>query len=403
MSKERIPLLSVIVPIYNAEQYLDKCLDSIVNQTFRNMEIILVNDGSTDISLEICRKFQQADERIKIISRENGGLIRARKTGLSAASGSLIGFVDSDDWIEHNMYETLVDCMDSTGCDLVSSGIIRDYEGSQRKEVIYDNYPEGVYNNLDNSVYPTMLYHTEYRNFGIYCNLVNKLFKKDLLDRVYNDINEEIFYGEDVLTFYPYCLLTESIYVMHKAFYHYNIRSASMCFSPDRRLPYNNYLLYHNLRDIFLKSECRLVLMRQLKKYLMNLERHNLLTMYQFDVVALDEWHFSFPNELYDNRFVLYGAGACGQAHYRQLCDIGKDRNMVLWVDQQAEKRTEECAYLIRQPRELMQEEWDIILVSVQNESLAYKIINELSETYHIAREKIYWNKVEHIPVWDIY
>lgn len=403
MNRERIPLLSVIVPIYNAEQYLDKCLDSIVNQTFRNMEIILVNDGSTDDSLEICRKYQQADERIKIISKENGGLIRARKTGLSAASGNFIGFVDSDDWIEPDMYETLVNCVEGTGCDLVSSGIIREYEDSPTKTIIYDNYPEGVYNNLDSSVYPTMLYHPKYRNFGIYCNLVNKLFKKDLLDRVYNDINEEIFYGEDVLTCYPYCLLAESIYVMHKAFYHYNIRSASMCFSPDRRLPYNNYLLYHNLQDIFLKSECRFVLMRQLKKYLINLERHNLLAMYQFDVVALDEWHFSFPNELYDNRFVLYGAGACGQAHYRQLCDIGKDRNMEMWVDKQAEKRTEECAYPIQQPQELMQEEWDIILVSVQNESLAYQIIDELSETYHIAREKIYWSRVEHIPVWDIY
>lgn len=403
MSSEKIPLLSVVVPIYNAEQYLEKCLESVVNQTFRNMEIILVNDGSTDASLEICRKYQRADERIKIISKENGGLIRARKTGLSAALGSFIGFVDSDDWVESDMYEMLVNCMESTGCDLISSGTIRDFEDSHRKAIIYDNYPEGVYRNLDSSVYPTMLYHSKYRNFGIYCNLWNKLFKKDLLDRVYKDINDEIFYGEDVVTCYPYCLLAESIYVVHKAFYHYNIRSESMSFLPDRRLPYNNYLLYHNLRDIFLKSGCRLVLMRQLKKYLMGLERHNLLTLYQFDVVALDEWHFFFPHELYDNRFVLYGAGACGQAHYRQLCDTGKDQNMVLWVDKQAEKRTEECAYLIRRPQELMLAEWDIILVSVQNESLAHQIVDELSDTYHIAREKIFWNRVEHVSVWDIY
>ena len=97
MNMDRAPELSIIVPIYNAEQYLERCLISIMEQTFENLEIILVNDGSTDKSLEICHKCQRSDQRIKIISKENGGLIRARKTGMAMASGRFIGFADSDD------------------------------------------------------------------------------------------------------------------------------------------------------------------------------------------------------------------------------------------------------------------------------------------------------------------
>lgn len=403
MEREKTVQCSIIVPIFNAEQYLEQCLSSIVNQTYHNLEIVLVNDGSTDKSLEICQKYQRLDQRIKIISKENGGLIRARKTGLSLATGRFIGFVDSDDWIEPTMYETLANCMDEKGCDLVSSGIIRDYEDSNRQVVVYDNYPEGIYNNLNSAIYPTMLYHPQYRNFGIYCTLWNKLYKKELLVQVYKEMNEDVFYGEDALACYPYCLLAESIYILHKAFYHYNIRQESMSFTPDRRLPYNNYLLYHGLQDIFTKSLYRIVLMRQLKKYLMMLERHSLHVLYQFDAVALDEWKFSFPESLYDKKYVLYGAGVCGQALYRNLCEKEKEQNMVMWVDQEAEKREQECAYLINKPDVLLRAEWDVILVAVKSENMAMQIMDELAETYHIARTKMCWRQVEHIPIWDIY
>lgn len=397
------PMLSVIVPIFNAEQHLEKCLDSIINQTFLDMEILLVNDGSTDGSLSICRKYQKKDCRIKVISKENGGLIRARKSGLSIANGRFIGFVDSDDWIEPQMYSILVTCMEETDCDLVSSGIIRDFEDGRPSEILFDHYEEGCYRDPEQCIYPTMLYSLQYKDFGIYCTLVNKLYKRELLERVYEHINDEVFYGEDVLTCYPYCLFSNSIYILHQVFYHYNIRGSSMASAPDARLPQNNYLLYQNLRAIFLKSDCAFILMRQLKKFLMNMERHNLMVLYQFDAVALDEWHFSVPEELFDKRFVIYGAGACGQALYRKICDMRKESNMVLWIDRNAENRTEECAYPISKPEVLLHADWDVILVSVKDVHLAEQIMQELSDIYCIEREKMFWDSIEHIPVWDIY
>ncbi len=397
------PELSVIVPIYNAEQYLEQCLDSIIDQTFYDMEIILVNDGSTDGSLDICKIYQKKDSRIKVVSKENGGLIRARKTGLSVATGGIIGFVDSDDWIEADMYETLMRCMTENDCDMVSSGIIRDYKEPERSVIVLDHYKEGLYNELENSIYPTMLYDRKYRDFGLYCTLVNKIYKRNLLDEVYKDINEEVFYGEDALTCYQYCLHAKSIYILHKALYHYNIRFDSMASKADERLPYNNYLLYMGLENAFQNADCNLLLMSQLKKYMLSLERHNLSVLYQINAAALDEWTFSYPEEMLEKKFVLYGAGSCGQALYRKLQDEQKEKNMVYWVDKNADQKTGECSYAIKRPDVLVNSDWEVMLVAVQDKSLAEEIMAEAAKLYHIERERMFWSNVEHVRTWDIY
>ena len=100
--------VSIIVPIYNTEKYLEKCIESIRKQTYSYLEIILVNDGSTDGSLDICTKYQKLDSRISVISQRNKGLVCSRKIGLLHAKGELVSFVDSDDWIEPDMYEQMV-------------------------------------------------------------------------------------------------------------------------------------------------------------------------------------------------------------------------------------------------------------------------------------------------------
>ena len=100
-------LISIIVPVYNVEEYLPACLDSIINQTYTEIEIILVDDGSTDSSGEICDRYAKIDERVKVIHKSNGGLSDSRNVGIQVAKGEYIGFVDSDDYVEFDMYETL--------------------------------------------------------------------------------------------------------------------------------------------------------------------------------------------------------------------------------------------------------------------------------------------------------
>lgn len=116
-------MISVIVPIYNVEKYLSKCIESIISQTYKNIEIILVDDGSPDNCGIICDKYAQRDARIVVIHKENGGLSSARNAGLDVAKGDFIGFVDSDDWIEPTMYEEMLELMQSKNLDVVECGI----------------------------------------------------------------------------------------------------------------------------------------------------------------------------------------------------------------------------------------------------------------------------------------
>ena len=120
-------MISVIIPVYNVEPYLRKCLDSVVNQTYKDLEILIIDDGSTDGSGAVCDEYADADERIRVFHTENRGLSCARNLGLDEAKGEWIGFVDSDDWIEPDMYEVLIDRALETGADVVECGVYREY------------------------------------------------------------------------------------------------------------------------------------------------------------------------------------------------------------------------------------------------------------------------------------
>ena len=115
---ETLPLISIIVPVYNVKNYLEKCLQSICGQTYKNLEIILIDDGSSDGSGELCDLFAQRDGRIKVIHQANAGQSAARNRGLAVAQGEFLGFVDSDDWIEPDMYEFLYHLLKANGADI---------------------------------------------------------------------------------------------------------------------------------------------------------------------------------------------------------------------------------------------------------------------------------------------
>lgn len=126
-------MISIIVPLYNAEKYLHCCLDSIVKQTYKELEIILVNDGSTDSSLTICEQYKKKDDRIKILSKENGGQMSAWILGVKESTGEYIGFVDSDDYIEQDMYEKMFNTMSKYNADVVMCG-----------RSVFDRYEEKI-------------------------------------------------------------------------------------------------------------------------------------------------------------------------------------------------------------------------------------------------------------------
>ena len=128
-------MISVIVPVYNVEPYLGKCLDSIVNQTYRDLEILVIDDGYTDRCKVICDEYKNRDERIRVFHTENRGLSAARNIGLNEANGEWIGFVDSDDWIESDMFETLVKKAEKSSSDIVECGVFREYSDRTEKNM----------------------------------------------------------------------------------------------------------------------------------------------------------------------------------------------------------------------------------------------------------------------------
>lgn len=393
------PVISVIVPIYNTELYLNKCIQSLLDQTYKSLEIILVDDGSDDDSLKICKLFEEKDSRIKVISQENQGLICARKTGIQNATGELVGFVDSDDWIECDMYEQMVHIYEKFECDLISSGIYRDYPDG-RSVIACDNYDAGLYCDLEESIYPTMLWDEKEKDYGLYSTLVNKIFKRQILTRVYENINTDVFYGEDSLALYTYCMKIKCLYVLKYPYYHYVIRKGSMCRSADTRLPYNEYLLYSELKKVFMSSDNPYILLKQLKRYILNIVSHTLNVLFDIDTVSFGEWSFPYE-ELFDSQIVIYGASSCGRALYRKMVLEGKGNHVVAWLDKEPKGKEVKCLHDIEKPNLLANLKYDYVIVAVMEESLANQIRMELTEIYNINNEKIVWGKTEYCSIFD--
>ena len=212
--------LSVIVRIYNAEKTLHRCIDSILKQTFSNLEVILVDDGSTDSSLEICEEYAKRDNRVVVFHKENAGPTPACKSGVEIASGDYIGFVDSDDYIDADMYSSFMLEVETTGAEIAIGGITFDYFDHSKK--IYNRLPAGHYNrnDIEKMVIPNMLEPNGFNIFGIIPGLPLKVFEKNLLERSLSNVWDVLTLGEDVAITSFAIMLSRSISIIESTAYH---------------------------------------------------------------------------------------------------------------------------------------------------------------------------------------
>ncbi len=211
------------------------CIDSLLKQSYQNIEIILVNDGSIDQSQEICNEYSRMDDRIKVIHKQNAGLMNAWITGVNVSTGDYIGFVDGDDWVSHAMYESMVDKVNEHDSDLVVCGFYKDYgvHGGQIAVPVYAE--EGLYtkDKLHTQLY-TKLINVGYGNYrGIGASRANKLIRRDLVINNIKYCDNRITYGEDLNITVPVALDANKIYVMKNSFlYHYRQNPTSITNSP---------------------------------------------------------------------------------------------------------------------------------------------------------------------------
>lgn len=216
--------ITVIVPVYNVEDYLDKCLDSVIKQTYKNIEIIVVNDGSTDNSGEICQEYAQKDNRITYVEQENGGLSDARNAGLERMTGSYVTFVDSDDWIEQDYVEVLYNKLTEYQAD-VSVGNYYSYnedEGMYYFHINGDSYYEKVFDNV--SIFENLYESQEMKSFAL-ISAWGKLYKASLFDYIRFDKGK---LGEDGYMNQKLYLLVQKVIYINQGLYAYRQRSGSI-------------------------------------------------------------------------------------------------------------------------------------------------------------------------------
>lgn len=217
-------LLSVVVPVFNNAEYISACIESIREQTYKELEIILVNDGSTDNSGKICDEYALTDQRIRVIHKQNEGACYARRDGILVAKGEYVTFVDSDDWIDSDMYEILFNLLLENEADIVTSGYMTD-DG----EVIYDLIQTGMYeDSKKEQLCVEMLYDKQYNTGAILMSLWNKIYRKSLLVPFISDLPGNIQLWEDILYVYPPFIYANRVLVTHKNFYHYRNNEGSV-------------------------------------------------------------------------------------------------------------------------------------------------------------------------------
>ena len=264
-----MPKISIIVPMYNVEKYIDKCLNSLINQTFKNMEIIVVNDGSTDGSASIVEKYLlKHSSKIKYLEKKNGGLSSARNYGIEYATGEYIAFLDSDDYVEHNMYEEMYKLAKKENADMVECDFIWEWEYGKR---VFDKRRE----------YKTREDMMKKPRVVVW----NKIFRRELINKTKARFPEGLIY-EDMEFFYKILPFINKISYINKYFVHYTQREDSISKKQTEKTEdifkildnifdyYKQNNLYHQYEKVLKKMRRRILLGSSLKRIIQIKEKH---------------------------------------------------------------------------------------------------------------------------------
>lgn len=379
--------ISIIIPVYNVESYIEKCLNSVLEQSYKEFECILVDDGSTDKSGIICDKFAALDSRIRVIHKKNGGLVSARKAGLKAASGQFIGCVDSDDWIEKDYFENLIKAQKETGADIVAGNHYRDIGSGSY--TVYNRISTGIYDR--EKILSQLIYSGDFFEFGMPPSLCTKLIRKNILDFTQMNVDENIFCVEDGAVTYPSVLEADKILITDICGYHYVQHQGSITKSVGEDDLIKLKLVFDYLEETFkakhVYSELKYQL-NQWKKFIL-LERQ----IQVFDKSSSDETILSpYGGILPNSRIVIYGASFLGQTIDRYIKNM-KDKCIenVLWIDR-AYDNFQSQGLPVYPPEEIqnLHNEYDFVLIA----SVTERIVRSMKECLlglQVPENKIMW------------
>lgn len=383
-----MPIVSVIIPVYNIAPYLEKCIDSIRNQTYKDLEIILVDDGSTDGSGKLCDLFVKADSRIKVLHQSNKGVVAARGLGIAHAMGKYLSFIDGDDYIEPGMIQYLVEHIGDA--DLVSSGALR-YVAPNQMIRCTDNYEVGLYEgSAYDVVLQNMIYDCRMDLFQSFTPwMVTKLFRRELVQALYPKLDSNIRYAEDAIFVYLYLSNCSSVVITKECFYHYLYRETSACHTENDSMLMDINRGYLVLKDEFAGHALEKSLSFQLQKWVVKSICLAINKHMGFDVKCSIPEFIVDASDLKGKRIVLYGAGTMGKNYKKQLEQMGCE--IVLWVDKDCLFYKEQ-GLNVEAPETILDVFYDIVLVAVSREETVKEIFESLQEA-GVKKNKILWRK----------
>lgn len=378
-------LISVIVPVFNAEKYIERCIKSILRQTYDNIQLILVDDGSDDASGLICDYFCRKDARIEVIHKGNEGPAAARPRGLRAAQGEYIGFIDSDDYIDEGFYGHLVNYIEKTGADFVQMG----FDYSERNGSNGFCCPEKVFHIADNRAeyIAKGLLEMSLKDFKISYNMWTKLFRSELIGKCLPMLPENVKQGEDLLCICNCMLNCNVIATLDYEEYHCTVRPDSL----SRKRTLDKFVetgkLYEALHNLFKSFEGYDVVSRSIDLFY----KSRLINDFE-EYFGIEVPRYLFPNieELFGRKVIIYGAGQVGRDYYAQIsryeqCEIAalSDRN----------GRDRKYGYIhITSRDEICSLDYDLVVIAVSSEAMAEEISSELADM-GIGRKSIIWRK----------
>lgn len=376
--------ISVIITVYNVRNYMDMCIESVINQTYRNLEIILVDDGSTDGSSQKCEEWGVRDRRIRIIHKENEGAVGARRAGVEAATGDYIGFVDADDWIEPEMYELMADMGIMENVDIVSVEDIREYEDG-RCHVERIKLEEGVYKGEDflNDILVNMIDTETFFQWNIPLHGWQHLFRSGLIKRNQKLIDLRIRRGEDMLSALSCYVDADSAALLKKPLYHYRQVPKSAKNTATKRNLEGLIYLTNRMLDISRKNLRRHDVVQQEIRYCI---LYTLLwSAYEICLTAdsAELFPYGVPRH---SKVAVIGAGAFGTRLYKRIAELGFCQ-ISIWVDSgwdACRKRGLPVEGFDR----LNDIEFDYALIAVLDGTMQKQIVEKLKDQ-HIESEKI--------------
>lgn len=380
--------ISVIVPVYNIEEYVSQCVESIIGQTYTNLQIILVDDGSTDSTGRICDRYAEQDDRIQVIHQENAGLVFARKVGLNVAEGDFIGFVDGDDFIEPDFCELLLHFILEDQVDFVHTGYVYEKQNISIKRCqfetkVYELGKIAAINILNDYV----LGSGEERHIAF--GTCTKFYRSEFIKKCYDKVPFYQSMGEDLVCLCV-CLLEGKSVSFHKeTLYHYNLRNSSLVNSVDMTIIPQLARLYNTLLDVMETYGVADNVKSNLERYFVNSILTSLTRGGKWDDF-INAYIFDRVDLIKDKKIVIYGAGVVGKGYYAQICKY-TSCTIVGWVD--ADYRNIHLDYSeVVGVEDIKNMQYDLVLIAVKYRNVADEIRERLRDM-GVPERKIVWEK----------